>query len=178
MTEGELTVDEARRGYSKFLDEIKKNMDPASNTVLLVDDERGIRKKVARDIRSIAPGVTIFEAGNGKEALEKLENIRKTHYRDPLLMVVDLNMPIMDGWTLIENLKKEYTSAGKETGIPIIVLSSTSGEKGMVFKKSILDNKSGYQPLVAIAKETCIDGSSYDANEEGLMAWLKHFIKD
>lgn len=179
MGGGKLTIDEAHEGYSKFLNEIKKNMDPNSNTVLLVDDERGIRKKVAREIKCFAPGIVIFEAGNGKEALDKLIEIRTKFKRAPLLIVLDLNMPIMDGWSVIDTLKKEYEAAGKTMGIPIIVLSSTSGEKGMIFKKSVLDNKSGYSPLVAIAKEVCADKTHYDAGEEqGLIAWLKHFIKD
>ena len=153
MNGGELTIEEAREGYSRFLEQITKNMDPDSNTVLLVDDERGIRKKVAREIKGFAPGVLTVEAGNGKEALVKLAEIRSKYKRDPLLIVLDLNMPIMDGWTVIATLKQEYETAGKEVGIPIIVLSSTSGEKGMIFKKSVVDNKSGYSPLVAIAKE-------------------------
>lgn len=180
MTENRtLTVDEAKEGYSRFLETIKNSMDPTSNTVLLIDDEKGIRRKVARELRSFAPDIVIFEAGNGKEGLEQLAAIRKKHVRDPLFIVLDLNMPIMDGWDFITTLKKDYEKAGKAVGIPIIVLSSTSGEKGGLFtKKSVHDNKAGYNPLVAIAKEVCIDKSMYDATEgKGLLAWLKHFSK-
>ncbi len=163
--------------YTQLLDSIKRRMDPGSNTVIIVDDERAIRRRVARDIQKNDANIVIFEAGNGQEALDKLAEIRQTYKRDPLLMVVDLNMPVMDGWTLIATLKKDYESRGETQGIPIVVLSSTAGEKGFVFKKSIHQGKSGYAPLVNIAKETCIDPTKYDAmGEKGLMAWLKYFM--
>ena len=165
--------------YKQMMDHIKRNTDPFSNTVLLVDDERGIRKKVARDIGAFAPDVVIFEAAHGAEALEKLLEIRLRFKRDPLLIVLDLNMPVMDGWAVIKHLKEEYESKGKPAGIPIVVLSSTSGEKGFLFsKQSVHAGHSGYTPLVAIAKDVCIDKSRYDgAGEKTLMSWLGHFVK-
>ncbi|MBN2449095.1 MAG: response regulator transcription factor [Lentisphaeria bacterium] len=163
--------------YSQLIDSIKRRMDPTSNTVLIVDDERAIRRRVARDIVKNDASIVIHEAGDGQEALDKLEEIRQTYKRDPVLMVVDLNMPVMDGWALIAQLKKDYEARGETQGIPIIVLSSTAGEKGFLFKKSVLGGKSGYAPLVNVAKETCIDPTKYDAKgEKGLMAWLKYFM--
>lgn len=165
--------------YSELLESIKRNMNPESNTVLLIDDERGIRKKVARDVHQFDPDIVIFEAGNGQEGLTRLAEIRDKYYRDPLFIVLDLNMPIMDGWEFIRVLKAEYEAKGRISGIPIIVLSSTSGEKGHLFtKKTIHDGKSGYTPLVGVAKEACVDRSHYDAaGEKGLMAWLKYFTR-
>ena len=88
-------------GYSELLDVIKEKMDTENNYVILVDDEAGIRKKVARDIKSFAPGIQICEAGNGIHAIEVLNKARAKLAKDPLFMVVDLNMPVMDGWTFI-----------------------------------------------------------------------------
>ena len=43
--------------------------------------------------------------------------------------------------------------------------------------KSMREGKSGYTPLVSIAKETCMDKSHYDAvGEKGLLAWLEFFM--
>jgi CheY-like chemotaxis protein len=166
--------------YKAMVASITHNLDPKSNTVLVVDDERGIRMKVARDVKAFAPNIIVFEACNGKEALEKLALIRKTYMRDPLLIILDLNMPIMDGWDFIAKLKDEYESKGKPGGIPVIVLSSTSGEKTVAFvmKKSVHGGKSGYVPLVSVAKETCVDNRRYDAaGEKGLLNWLDYFTK-
>ena len=166
--------------YLQLLESIKRNMDPASNTVLLVDDDKGIRMKVAREVKTFDPSIVIFEASNGAEALETINIIRNKYVRDPLLIVLDLNMPVMDGWEVIKRLKKEYESKGKEAGIPIVALSSTSGEKNcLLSKKSIHEGKSSYTPLVSVAKETCTEKSNYDAvGEKGLLAWLEFFINE
>jgi CheY-like chemotaxis protein len=170
---------QACEGYGELLASIRHNFDPRSNTVLLVDDARAIRKKVARDVLAFAADIHIYEAANGREALEKLAEIRNTCLRDPLFIVLDLHMPIMDGWEVIRLLKEEYTAQGKSAGIPIIVLSSTSGEKGgFLRKQSIHGGKAGYHPLVSVAKEACADTRQYDAKgEKGLMAWLEYFVR-
>ncbi|HBC89628.1 MAG TPA: hypothetical protein DCZ94_22040 [Lentisphaeria bacterium] len=166
--------------YSDFLEVIRKKMDPESNYVILIDDEVGIRKKVARDIKSFDPSIQILEASDGQQALHALEKGRKKYAKDPLFMVVDLNMPVMDGWTFIDRMRKEYEGEGKPYGIPIIVLSSTSGEKGVLFmKKSVHGDKAGYQPLVAIAKENCTDSKKYSGiGEKNLISWLRHFARE
>jgi CheY-like chemotaxis protein len=167
-----------KTNYTDFLELIKKKMDPESNYVILVDDEMGIRKKVARDIKSFDTNIQILEASDGQQALIALEKGRNKYKKDPLFMVIDLNMPVMDGWALIERMKKDYEANGKIYGIPVIVLSSTSGEKGMLFmKKSV--HAGAYQPLVAIAKENCTDNKKYAGiGEKNLVEWLRHFAKE
>ena len=164
--------------YKEFIEIVRRSLDPTSNTVLLVDDERGIRMKVARDVRRFDPTIVVHEASNGMEALEKLQHIRAKFRRDPLFIVLDLNMPVMDGWEVIKALKEDYQTQGKEQGIPIIVLSSTSGEKGGLFtRRTVHEGKTGYSPLVSIAKESCVDKTHYDATgEKSLMTWLKFFV--
>lgn len=166
--------------FLQLLETIKRHMNPDSNTVLLVDDEKGIRMKVAREVKAFDPSIVVFEAANGAEALETLNLIRAKYVRDPLLIVLDLQMPVMDGWDVIKRLKKEYEGKGRDSGIPIIALSSTSGEKGgLLGKKSVHDGKSGYTPLVSVAKESCVEKRHYDAEgEKGLLAWLNFFIKE
>lgn len=161
-----------------FLEKIQSDLDGERHTVLIVDDERGIRRKVARDILTFDKEIAIYEAGNGKEALEKLTEIRTKYSRDPLMIVLDLNMPVMDGWEFIEKLKQQYESMGCEEGIPIIVLSSTSGEKhtakGTV---TVHDRATGYVPMITIAKEICSDKKLYnDSEEKGLIHWLEYLL--
>ena len=173
-------VETGGQDYTSLLASIEKNMNTESNTVLLVEDELGIRKMVARSLTGFAPDLQIYEAGNGKEGLAVLEKIRAKYGRDPLLIVLDLNMPVMNGWDFISALKKEYEEAGKSAGIPIVVLSSTSGEKGVLFmKKSVHDGKSGYTPLATVAKESCVDKHQYDTDaKKGLDSWLKFFVRE
>ena len=113
--DGELSE---KDNYLKLMESIKRHMDPTSNTVLLVDDEKGIRMKVAREVKAFDPSMLIFEATNGAEALETLNLIRTKYVRDPLLIVLDLNMPVMDGWEVIKRLKKEYGAKEKTPASP------------------------------------------------------------
>jgi two-component system, response regulator, stage 0 sporulation protein F len=71
-------------------------MKPAS--ILVADDEGGIRLMLRTTLES--DGYTLFEATNGREAVNV---IRERH---PDLVVLDLNMPVMDGMAVLEQLKK------------------------------------------------------------------------
>jgi len=66
-----IDVDETGEDYSQLLESIRQNMDPNNNTAILIDDERGIRKMVARNLKNFAPNLQIYEASNGKEGLAK-----------------------------------------------------------------------------------------------------------
>ena len=81
--------------------------------ILVVDDSLTIRVKF-KDYLS-EHGFEVHEASNGMEALEILKR-----NSDIKLIISDLNMPIMDGMTFIEFVRKEET--GKE--IPIMIYST------------------------------------------------------
>lgn len=88
-------------------------------SVLLVDDEPFIRKLVRRIIADI--GCTdIKQATDGADALRHLrdgaENID--------LVVLDLNMPIIDGFQCLNFMRKDPDSTCKDT--PVVVLSGHS----------------------------------------------------
>lgn len=81
--------------------------------ILIVDDEKMIREVIKE--YCCASKYSTDEAGNGKEALEKLL------YNTYDLMILDLMMPIMDGYTMLKALPIEKR-------IPTIVLSARSDE--------------------------------------------------
>jgi two-component system, cell cycle sensor histidine kinase and response regulator CckA len=68
-------------------------------TILLVEDEEGLRQLNARGLAS--RGYTVLEAGNGVEAIEVLEK----HGGKVDLVVSDVVMPEMDGPTLLRELR-------------------------------------------------------------------------
>jgi len=80
--------------------------------VLIVDDEIGIQKMVEIALRPLE--VETYTAGNGKEALDKI------HQFNPNLIITDINMPIMDGFELIKQVRAHVNTMF----IPIIILSS------------------------------------------------------
>jgi CheY-like chemotaxis protein len=79
--------------------------------VLIVEDEQPIRQLIADVLGD--RGFRTLPLANGAEALRVLETVR------PDVMVVDLLMPVMHGWDLME--KYIDTTAGRP--IPIVVVS-------------------------------------------------------
>ena len=73
----------------------------AGTSVLVVDDEPQVVWVLQFSLE--AEGFTTFAAKNGLEALSEIA----THH--PRLMVLDIMMPTMDGWAVLEELMKRPT---------------------------------------------------------------------
>lgn len=88
-----------------------------SCNVLIVDDSAVLRTAIRKVVR--LAGVEddrIHEAGNGKEALELLETV----WID--LVLLDLNMPVMDGESFARELRKNPDLAD----VAVVVVSTES----------------------------------------------------
>lgn len=95
-----------------------------SKTILVVDDSFSLRQALLIALRSV--GHEVIEAGDGKEALTKLDG-RKIH-----LIISDVNMPNMDGISFVKAAKAlpEYRFT------PIIMLTTESEEKKILEGKA------------------------------------------
>lgn len=80
--------------------------------ILVIDDDPASLEIMRLLLRYY--GVDIYGATNGKEGLEKARAIR------PAFIISDLSMPIMDGWLMLESLRKDPAIAG----IPVIALTA------------------------------------------------------
>ncbi|MBE7421479.1 MAG: response regulator [Zoogloeaceae bacterium] len=85
-------------------------------TILVVDDSASLRQVVHLALQSA--GYEVIEACDGKDALGKLDG-KKVH-----LIISDVNMPNMDGISLVKEVKKHPSY--KFT--PIIMLTTEAGE--------------------------------------------------
>lgn len=86
--------------------------------VLVADDDSYIRELVGHFLR--AEGYEVMEASNGLEAINLLE----THTADAA--VIDVMMPVMDGWELCETLKSSWD-------MPVLMLTA-KGETAQKLK--------------------------------------------
>lgn len=66
--------------------------------ILVVDDEKDVQEFLAVVLRDT--GFAVECAANGREALEKIEASR------PDLVVLDLMMPVLDGWGVLDRLRR------------------------------------------------------------------------
>jgi CheY-like chemotaxis protein len=81
--------------------------------ILVVEDDDAIRGLVSDVLRD--DGYQVREACNGFEALEQL------HEQRPDLIVLDLMMPVMDGWAFVEECRREPGC----DDVPIVVTSAS-----------------------------------------------------
>ena len=82
-------------------------------TVLVAEDSHDTRIMLKRAFEM--KGYHVFEAENGEQALEMARRYR------PSLMVVDLNMPVLDGLEMIKNFRD---LEGEGERIPIVAITA------------------------------------------------------
>ncbi|WP_204166766.1 response regulator transcription factor [Bacillus sp. CGMCC 1.16541] len=90
-------------------------------TILIADDDASIRKLVSIHLQEAS--YVVIQAENGETALHKLE------HETVDLAIVDVMMPVMDGYTLTEEIRKHFD-------IPVILLTA---------KGEINDKEKGYE---------------------------------
>lgn len=71
--------------------------------ILLVDDSSTIREEVSKSILSQNKEVELLEAENGVVGLKQI-----TEHPDVALIFLDVNMPEMDGITMLKRLKSDH----------------------------------------------------------------------
>jgi len=86
--------------------------------ILIVDDSKTVRNLVAFIMKK--EGFKVTTAEDGLDGLEKLYSLDKVD-----LIISDVNMPRMDGFTYIKTVREQDTYKD----IPIIVLSTEGQEK-------------------------------------------------
>jgi DNA-binding response OmpR family regulator len=88
--------------------------------VLVVDDEEGIR--VLCRVNLELGGYEVLEAADGFAALEMARTKR------PDLIFLDIMMPRMDGWEVLERLKEDAATAS----IPVVLLTARTSEEDQI----------------------------------------------
>ena len=69
--------------------------------VALVDDHHLMRSGLAATVNGLGGYRVALEAGNGRELIEALEVQERNGLQRPAIAIVDLNMPVMDGYATI-----------------------------------------------------------------------------
>ncbi len=80
--------------------------------ILLVEDDEMNRDMLSR--RLVKRGYEVLIAVDGQEGVEKARSA------DPGLILMDMSLPVMDGWTAMRELKADEATKG----IPIIALTA------------------------------------------------------
>lgn len=116
----------------------------ACNNILIVEDEKGIQE-VLKDALEME-GYTVFTADNGQEGLEKLPEMPT-----PCLILLDLMMPVMNGWQFAEVISKDMTLAA----IPVVLVTAYGDRAKLVPSKGIIKKPIDLDLLLNVVKQWC-----------------------
>jgi CheY-like chemotaxis protein len=88
--------------------------------VLCVDDDPDDRELIRNAIFKVDPSYTVAHATNGREALQYLGRAKENEL--PCLVILDINMPVMDGKLTLVEIKKDK----KLKQLPVVVFTTSS----------------------------------------------------
>ncbi|MDQ2998099.1 MAG: response regulator [Chloroflexota bacterium] len=94
--------------------------------ILIIDDDPAIRATVAEILES--EGYSVATASNGADGLQSLDRL------DPVLVLLDMRMPILDGWG--------FARALQARGIQVPILVMTAAQDARRWAREI--NAEGY----------------------------------
>jgi CheY-like chemotaxis protein len=94
------------------------NAGSTNRTVLVVDDDSGVRELLTRSLSF--EGFDVMEAANGQDALTQLRTGRR-----PGVIVLDLRMPVMDGWAF----RVAQRADPRIARIPVVILSGADAHR-------------------------------------------------
>lgn len=121
------------------------------HTVLVVEDDDDIRDMICELLEH--EGYKVEQARNGAEALNHL----RRQDREPCIVLLDLMMPVIDGWQVLEVLRQD----DRLMTIPVAVISASAVAKPLppgvrVFKKPVV-----LKALVEAVREACDHPASW-----------------
>ena len=90
---------------------------PRDRPILIVDDDLDIREALAETLED--RGFVVITAANGRDALATLRSAKAL----PSIILLDLMMPVMDGYGFLEERRRDPTLAS----IPVAIITAGHG---------------------------------------------------
>ena len=113
-------------------------------SILIVEDDKWVREVLSLALQ--IEGYDVETAVNGKDGLEVLERMEQ-----PCLVLLDLMMPVMNGWKFAEAVKANALFAQ----IPIIVFSAYPDKAKTIKSNAFLKKPVDMNHLFKVVKENC-----------------------
>lgn len=101
--------------------------------ILIVDDSPAMRAYVRRTVQLASlPVKTVFEAGNGQEALEIVDQENQAPNKLDLVFA-DLNMPVMNGEEFVAKLRANE----RDANLPVLIISTDATQRRVLKLKEL-----------------------------------------
>jgi CheY-like chemotaxis protein len=122
-----------------------QSLTPSHCPVLIVEDDEDLRDMMAQMLT--IEGFNAATAANGREALEYLHGPEKPH-----VILLDLMMPVMDGW----EFRRQQKADPELAPVPVIVLSALDPARAAaVDAAAFLKKPLDFDRLLELVREHC-----------------------
>lgn len=115
-----------------------------SKNTLVIEDDPAIRETLKLVLEM--EGYQVFTASNGKEGIELLRDIPK-----PCIILLDLMMPVMNGWEFVEAIEKDVILAT----IPVVVVSAFTDRTKTIKATDVIKKPVDLSALLKILQDYC-----------------------
>lgn len=117
---------------------------PHDRNILVIEDNKEIQDslKLALEVE----GYNVFTADNGKEGIETLHKMPT-----PCMILLDLMMPVMNGWEFVEEISKDIMLSS----IPVVVVSAFGDKKATPKTEEYLQKPVDLDALLNTVSKYC-----------------------
>jgi CheY-like chemotaxis protein len=130
--------------------EMTNALTTAQEHILIVEDDRALRESLREALE--LEGYVAVGVENGQAALKYLATGAR-----PCVILLDLMMPVMDGWTFRQEMTKDASLAT----IPVIVMTAaTPTHVAAVAAEAVLYKPLHMGKVVGVVQEHCPDGAA------------------
>ena len=98
---------------------------PEPFTVVMIEDDEGHARLIKKNLERTFIGNRVVHLNDGAEAMEYFFPAQPVAKNDKLLVLLDLNLPKVDGYEVLKRMKEEQATRR----IPIIVMTTTDNPK-------------------------------------------------
>ncbi len=109
------------------------------NRVTLVDDDMVVKILMVKILRNIGFNGAIHQFEDGKQALNEIQKLNYEDLSEGIhLILLDINMPVMDGWGVLNGIQKVSEPWKKNHFIAMITSSIDKTDKEKALSYSIV----------------------------------------
>ncbi len=103
----------------------------STRSICIIDDDKVYTFGIKKIIKNHLPGDTVTTYNNGKEALERLQALRQADEELPDIILLDIDMPEMNGWDFLKEFDDVRNSVDKKIEIYVISSRIESGKENL-----------------------------------------------
>ena len=116
--------------------------------IVVIEDDTDLRETL-KDLLEME-GFRVITASNGREGLHQIEQKGQ-----PCLILLDLMMPVMNGWEFLEVLRRERTASLARTPVAVVSAAADIADVERDYGCSVLKKPVSLERLFALAHAHC-----------------------